>query len=348
MNMTNRTAFGGLFLALVCWLGTAWAQEERLEAGVNPGYHEPPEWFKASFLDLGEDVMEAREAGRRVLLYFYQDGCPYCAKLLEDNFGDPDIAATTREHFDVIAINMWGDRPVTDVDGEALTEKAYARKMAIKFTPTLVFLDESGEVVFRIDGYYHPGRFHHALRYAADAEPGGEGFGAYLARKEGGGGQGGVVDEPFFMEPPYLLDRRAGTAQRPLMVLFESPGCEVCREYHEDIFQRERTRKLLERFDVVGLDRFAGTPVLTPDGERTTAQAWAGALDVRSSPTLVFFDRQGEEVFRVGAYLKSFHMQSVLEYVASGAYREQPEFQRFVQERAERLEAAGEHVDIWD
>jgi len=54
---------------------------------VNPGYHEKPAWFKESFLDLREDVAEASEDKKRVLLYFYQDGCPYCAKLLQDNLG---------------------------------------------------------------------------------------------------------------------------------------------------------------------------------------------------------------------------------------------------------------------
>ena len=41
----------------------------------NPGYHEKPDWFKQSFLDIREDVQEASGEGRRVLLYFYQDGC---------------------------------------------------------------------------------------------------------------------------------------------------------------------------------------------------------------------------------------------------------------------------------
>jgi len=55
------------------------AEEGTLDGGVNPGYHPPPPWFKQSFLDIREDVDEAATAGKRLLLYFYQDGCPYCA-----------------------------------------------------------------------------------------------------------------------------------------------------------------------------------------------------------------------------------------------------------------------------
>ncbi|HED15273.1 MAG TPA: hypothetical protein ENI64_00415 [Gammaproteobacteria bacterium] len=54
---------------------------------------------------------------------FYQDGCPYCKKLLQDNFGQKAIADKTQKHFDVIAVNMWGDREVTDLNGNATTEK---------------------------------------------------------------------------------------------------------------------------------------------------------------------------------------------------------------------------------
>ena len=61
-----------------------------------------PAWFKESFLDIREDIAEATTTGRRVLLYFYQDGCPYCAKLLNDNFGNREIAEKTQQGFDVI------------------------------------------------------------------------------------------------------------------------------------------------------------------------------------------------------------------------------------------------------
>lgn len=64
----------GLFTASV--LSTA-AEEAKFSPGmVSSGYHDSPSWFKESFLDLREDVEEARQASRRVMLYFYQDGSP--------------------------------------------------------------------------------------------------------------------------------------------------------------------------------------------------------------------------------------------------------------------------------
>ena len=77
-----------IFLAvLVLPVQTYAAGETELTpAMVNPGHEQQPEWFKVSFLDLYEDIAEAADENRRVMIYFFQDGCPYCKKLLEDNF----------------------------------------------------------------------------------------------------------------------------------------------------------------------------------------------------------------------------------------------------------------------
>lgn len=338
-----RILLASLLIALTGAVGA-----QSLDEGVNPGYHPPPEWFKSSFLDLPEDVAEAAGEGKRVLLYFYQDGCPYCAKLLEDNFGQSVIAARTREHFDVIAINMWGDREVTALDGSAMTEKEFSSAVKVMFTPTLLFLDERGATALRLNGYYPPDKFLAALDYGAGKAPEGQSFADYLAQRDGAGGTGSLGDQPFFAKPPYALARNRRPADRPLAVLFERKQCPECEQFHADVLSREETRAAFEPFEVVRLDAGADTPVLTPDGRRSTARQWAGELGVQYVPGIVFFDEKGQEVFRTEAYLKAFHTRAALRYVSTGAYRKQPSFQRFVQAWADELEARGEHVDLWE
>ncbi len=50
---------------------------------------------------------------------------------------------------------------------------------------------------------------------------------------------------------------------------------------------------------------------------------------------------------RSGAYLRTFHLQSVFDYVLSGSYQEQPSFQRFISARADHLREQGIDVDLW-
>lgn len=135
-------------------------------ARLVPIHSETPAWFKESFLDLRDDVAEAARGGRRLMLYFHQEGCPYCAKFLKENFDQPDVVNKTRRHFDVVAIDTLGAREVTGTDGRTVTEKEYAKVMKAAATPTLIVFDEGGGVALRLVGYASPRKFDLAMDYA--------------------------------------------------------------------------------------------------------------------------------------------------------------------------------------
>ena len=339
-----------LVILLFCSLGVATASAEAekpdasLQAGmVNPGYHEQPAWFKQSFLDIREDVQDAAASGKRVMLYFYQDGCPYCKKLLETNFGLRELAERTQKNMDVIAINLWGDREVTDFSGKSVTEKRFAEELKVMFTPTLVFLDEQGTVVMRLNGYYPPHKFSAVIDYVAQHKEKEIAFRDYWAELSPPASMGIMHQSEKYLQPPYKLG--GYSKARPLLVLFEQKDCAHCDELHLDIFKREETRALLDGFDIVLLDMWTDGELETPDGKQTSVSDWARQLGIQYAPTMVMFD-QGKEVFRTEAYLKAFHTQSSLDYVLSGGYKEQPNFQRYIAARADALEAQGIHVDL--
>ena len=341
-----RTA--ALALVLLCGIGAAGAAEQRAaELNPSPFAIEHPSWFKESFLDFREDIAEAAAAGRRLIVYFGQDGCPYCNALMKVNFTQKDIVDATRKHFDVVAINLWGDRQVTWLDGQTRTEKDFAAMLRVQFTPTLLFFDEKGNIIIRANGYYPPHKFRAALDYASGRMEGKVAYAEYLARSAGAPASGKLHDEPFFMKPPLVLQRDKAPAKKPLAVFFEQKQCAACDELHAGALKDPDTLALLARFDVARVDLHGNAPVVTPTGGRTTEAAWAKALKVGWSPSVVFFDERGREVFRIEAYLKRFHVQSALDYVAGKGYREQPSFQRFIQARAERMREEGKTVDIW-
>lgn len=316
-----------------------------LESGmVNPGYEEKPAWFANSFLAILDDVSEAAAAGKRVILYFYQDGCPYCKKLLDTNFSLADTVTRTREKFEVIAINMWGDREVSGFNGEATTEKEFARSLKVMFTPTMLFLNEDSNVVLRLNGYYPPHKFNAALDYAAQHNGDAPRFIDYLATVSPTAASGVLHSDASFLAPGTGLDKLAG--ERPLLVMFEQHDCAPCDELHLDILKRAESRELLARFDIMVLDMWSNDRLVLANGAETTPAQWARELDIKYAPSLVFFDAGYREVFRTDGYLKAFHIQSAMDYVVSGAYLEQPEFQRYISARASALEAKGIHVDL--
>jgi len=150
-----------LLLALMFALSPAGAQ------APHPHAIEIPAWFADTFLEFPEDVKDAARDGKRVMIYFGQDGCSYCRRLLEVNFTQRAIVEKTRGHFVAIALNILGDREVQWTDGRRMSEKELTRALGIQYTPTLLFLDEKGALVARLNGYYPPRRFAAALDFAA-------------------------------------------------------------------------------------------------------------------------------------------------------------------------------------
>ena len=332
-----RLAAGVLTLALGA---VASAQQ------ASPHAIDLPPWFAASFLDFRDDVADAARDGKRVMLYVGQDGCPYCTKLMTANFSQPDIVEKTRAGFVPVALNLWGDRETTWIDGKAQSEKELARRLDVDFTPTLLFLDETGRVVARLDGYWPPQRFRAVLDYVAAKRETVEPLADWLARHAKDAPRAPRADEPFLMRPPYDFAKRR--AAKPLAVVFESADCDACDEMHREAFRRKDVRTELARFDVARLMLGAATPVVTPAGKATTAGAWARELGVAYTPSVVFFDASGAEVFRVAAYFRPFHVASAFAYVAGGAYRDEPSFQRWMRERAETMRGRGQRVELWE
>ncbi len=342
-----RPAIFYFFLLLTLSLGFSPAHaktEGELSAGmVNPGHKEQPDWFKVSFLDLFEDIEEAADNNKRLMVYYYQDGCPYCKKLLEDNFGQRDIADKTQQYFDVVSINLWGDKEVI-VGDKSYTEKQFAEALKVQYTPTLLFFDENNKIVFRANGYYPPEKFSALLDYIGKKQESDISYQDYMAKVNPQPTTGKLHDEINSVTSINDLSDH----DKPLLVMFEQHKCRDCDELHTEILKRKESVELLSRFNVIVLDMWSTKKIIAPDGNEVKIRDWVKELDVKYAPSLLFFDDTGEEVFRIDAYLKAFHIQSVMDYVVSGAYKKQSNFQRYIDERAEHLREQGIEVNLMD
>jgi len=160
--------FVRLFLLCVFAL-TAWSGAQAADAPRRPdGLHFQP-WIKnLSFLDLADDLAEARAAGKGLVLIFEAPGCASCKKLHEVNFQDPGLVAYIRQHFDVVQINTFGDKTATALDGTATSEKGLAQDYLVNFTPSTLFLTADGKEAFRVHGYLPVPFYQSAFEYVVD------------------------------------------------------------------------------------------------------------------------------------------------------------------------------------
>lgn len=134
---------------------------------------EIPNWFKSSFLNISDDIKEANTQNKRLILFVHQNDCPYCAKFIHE-LNIPDIKKYAQAHFDMIEINLYGDREVSGIASlgvdNNLPEKEFSSQLEIFATPTLLFLNEAGEIILRMSGYYNSDRFKFAMQYAAEQQ----------------------------------------------------------------------------------------------------------------------------------------------------------------------------------
>jgi len=292
-----------------------------------------PDWFKESFLDLQDDLREAVDAGKAgIIVYFGQQRCAYCKKLMDTGFSEPDIVEYIRRHFEVIAIDIWSPEEVTLPDGRSMSQRDYAIALDTNFTPSLVFYDEDGRIALRLRGYYPPYQLRAALEYVADDHYRKESFPDYLARGDSTLRFEGepLIEEPFFDPPPYNLDRSRFAAAMPLVVFFEQGDCHACDVLHTEPLKRQVVLDALAPFQAVQLDMRADTAVVTPQGKATTAREWAHELGLFYAPTLIFFDEQGREIIRIDSVVQFVRLRNVLDYVASKGYLEEPNFLQWV------------------
>lgn len=343
------------FLIVICFAFTiSRAEESKHKEGEYRGAKTAthPSWFKDSFLDLDEDVSSATEQGKRLVLYFWQPGCPYCSQLWDENFSDPETANFFRENFEIISINMWGDREVISVAGNDYTEKSFAAALDIKYTPTLLFFDENKKVIHRVNGYLPPKDFQLTLNYVANKKEKDQTYGVYISSQKKAIADtssliNGLHQQVFFIQKGYDLDRSIPSSHKYLAVFFEEKNCKNCDLLHLKTLKDKTTRSLVKQFDVVQLDRNSNTPVTTTKGVKTTAKAWANELNISYLPAIIYFDQNGKEVMRIDTQMRSFHVQSVFDYVLTESYTTEPNFQRYISARADQIRSKGIDVDIW-
>lgn len=182
-----------LWAALTLLVSPAFADGKYVAKMNDDGlYHQ--DWFINSFLDLKEDMAEATKAGKRFAIIWEQKGCPYCRDVHTVNFADDKLREWIKGRYHILQLNLWGDREVTDFDGQVLPEKELARKYRVNFTPTIQFFPETaaetqgkkGEAVevARMPGYFRNFHFLAMFEYVWDKRYAkGQDFQRYILEK---------------------------------------------------------------------------------------------------------------------------------------------------------------------
>jgi thioredoxin-related protein len=118
--------------------------------------------------DLKTEIADAAEDGKRLIVMFHEDGCPWCNKMRDRIFPHPKIQAYFGERFVLLEQDIKGDLDLVSPDGTTMTQKKFAQKMRVRGTPTFVFYDTDGQIATRIPGYQDVATFMATGKYVHD------------------------------------------------------------------------------------------------------------------------------------------------------------------------------------
>ncbi|MGJ4931508.1 SoxW family protein [Bradyrhizobium sp. HKCCYLS2038] len=151
-------------------------------------YSEP--WFLNTMLELSDDLGDAASNGKRFAILWELRGCPYCKEMHLVNLADAKVASYIEANFSILQLNIIGSRIVTDFDGAKLSEKQFAQKYNVRFTPTIQFFpeiaadlsskDPGRREVARMPGYVKGEHFLAMFRFVRDKAYERENFRSYV------------------------------------------------------------------------------------------------------------------------------------------------------------------------
>jgi thioredoxin-related protein len=332
-----------LLLGLFPSVGFSESPAGKMTGGTEVVY---PAWFKESFLDFREDSAEAAQAGKHLLLFFHVAGCPYCKKMLEDNFIKGNNAKLVQENFDSIEIDLKGAKEIAFNKKMTVTETDLGKALQVKYTPTLLFMNADNKVVARLNGYRSPREFKHVLDFVKSK--------AYKTMDLASYRQQHATDSVYTLKDDarYLSLKDATNLQKiaqqdkPLMVLFEDKSCDECERFHKEVLDLEETSTLLKKFNLVRLDALSDAEIIDINGNKTTPKKWLAQRNISYRPA-VFLYSEGKEIESVTGLLKSYHFQQLLNFVSGKHYTRFNSWIGYVDEQSKKILKSGKNIDIW-
>lgn len=118
--------------------------------------------------DFPQEIKDAGDNGKLLVIMFHQLGCPYCDKMRTRVFPDAKVDAYYSKNFVMIESNIRGNLDVVSPGGEKLSEVDMAKKYRIRATPVFMFFDKEGTEALRLTGFLDAEMFVRAGQYVVD------------------------------------------------------------------------------------------------------------------------------------------------------------------------------------
>lgn len=111
-------------------------------------------FFQQGFNNLPDEVETAKSGGQQAILVMFEaDDCPWCAKMKATVLNQVTVQDYYRQHFRILMMDVNGDVPMTDFNGQEMSQKDFAFKNnRVRATPVFVFFGLDGKLLTKYTG----------------------------------------------------------------------------------------------------------------------------------------------------------------------------------------------------
>jgi thioredoxin-related protein len=117
------------------------------------------------FIPPPHNLDRSRFPGQRPLVVFFEQGnCHACDVLHGQPLRNPAINKLIRS-FDNVQLDISSETPIITPDGRKTNAKQWARQLGLFYTPSLLFFDEQGKEIIRVDSVVRFYRLRNVISY---------------------------------------------------------------------------------------------------------------------------------------------------------------------------------------
>ncbi len=101
-----------------------------------------------------EGTALAKKSRKQLIIDFYADWCKWCRVMEETTFSDTAVAGELSKNF--ISVRIYTDRPDTEkinFRGDSYSSQEFSSALGIEGLPTVIFMDEDGNLITKIPGF---------------------------------------------------------------------------------------------------------------------------------------------------------------------------------------------------
>jgi thioredoxin-related protein len=99
------------------------------------------------------------------LVVFFEQGDCHACDILHTQPLQRKTVRNLFNRFESVQLDMWSDTPVVKPDGEQTTAREWAEELEIFYAPSIVFFDERGREIIRVDSVVNFFRLRNVLNY---------------------------------------------------------------------------------------------------------------------------------------------------------------------------------------